>query len=154
MIDVELPLEGGCLCGAVRYELRAAPYLVYVCHCLDCRRQSGAAYGMSMPAAKKDFALVQGEPAAYPRVLPSGRRSTVRFCAVCACRVYAESATDFVAVRPGTLDDTTWLRPAAELWARRALPWARVDGVVSHDEEAPDLREVARLWRAQGVRFV
>ena len=32
----KLPLAGGCLCGAVRYEVRARPFFVYMCHCTDC----------------------------------------------------------------------------------------------------------------------
>jgi len=33
---------GGCLCGAVRIEIAAAPYRVGICHCLDCRKRQGA----------------------------------------------------------------------------------------------------------------
>ena len=41
-------LTGGCQCGAVRYECDAAPRTLYVCHCLECRHQSGSAFGMSL----------------------------------------------------------------------------------------------------------
>ena len=33
---------GGCRCGAVRFESRAEPYRVGICHCLDCRKHSGS----------------------------------------------------------------------------------------------------------------
>ena len=31
-------LRGGCLCGAVSYEAKAAPMVVGHCHCDDCRK--------------------------------------------------------------------------------------------------------------------
>jgi hypothetical protein len=40
-------LRGGCLCGAVRFEVRGGPYRVGVCHCLDCRKAHGAAFRFS-----------------------------------------------------------------------------------------------------------
>jgi hypothetical protein len=73
---------------------------------------------------------------------------------VCSCRVYAESAPEVVALRPGTLDDFSWVRPAAELWTCRALPWARHEGLTSHEGNAPDFAEISRSWRAQGIRFI
>ena len=33
-------LEGGCLCGAVRYTSEAEPALTAVCHCPDCQKQT------------------------------------------------------------------------------------------------------------------
>ena len=35
---------GGCLCGAVRYEVRGEPVHVGRCHCTDCRKESGSAF--------------------------------------------------------------------------------------------------------------
>ena len=35
---------GGCLCGAVRIAIAAAPYRVGICHCLDCRKRQGALF--------------------------------------------------------------------------------------------------------------
>ena len=37
---------GGCLCGAVRYELIGVPERLYACHCKECQRQSGSAFDM------------------------------------------------------------------------------------------------------------
>ena len=35
---------GGCMCGAVRIEITAAPNRVGICHCLDCRKRQGAIF--------------------------------------------------------------------------------------------------------------
>lgn len=40
----EIVRRGGCACGAVRYEVRGEPTVVGLCHCADCRRESGSAF--------------------------------------------------------------------------------------------------------------
>ncbi|MEI9964568.1 MAG: hypothetical protein WDM92_07580 [Caulobacteraceae bacterium] len=51
MTDAETtaPRTGGCQCGAVRYELRSAERTLWICHCHECQKQSGSAFGMSCP---------------------------------------------------------------------------------------------------------
>jgi len=44
----EAVLTGGCQCGAVRYAVAAEPLRLYVCHCRECQKQSGSAFGMSL----------------------------------------------------------------------------------------------------------
>jgi hypothetical protein len=152
--EISLPLRGGCMCGACRYELRAAPFMVYVCHCTDCQRQSGSAFGMSMPASRDALFVTQGDPARFERTMASGRTGVIRFCGICATRLFTESTEAFVAVRPGTLDDTSWLVPAAQNWVRSAHRWAFVGDIPSYPENPEDFAIIAQRWRAQGLRFV
>jgi hypothetical protein len=37
----QIRATGGCLCGAVRYEVRGPLRPVVYCHCAQCRRTSG-----------------------------------------------------------------------------------------------------------------
>ena len=32
---MKLPQTGGCLCGAIRYEITQPPLVAYTCHCAD-----------------------------------------------------------------------------------------------------------------------
>ncbi len=41
-------LRGECQCGGIRYEVTGVPQQVVVCHCTDCQRQSGSAFGMTL----------------------------------------------------------------------------------------------------------
>jgi Glutathione-dependent formaldehyde-activating enzyme len=49
---VPAPYTGGCQCGSVRYVL-AEPIRLAACHCKECQRKSGSAFGMSMPVKKE-----------------------------------------------------------------------------------------------------
>lgn len=48
---------GGCQCGSVRYEFAGEPLALYVCHCIECRRQSASAFGMSLAVPRAGFRL-------------------------------------------------------------------------------------------------
>ena len=36
-----MKIEGGCLCGKVRYSADAEPTFVGVCHCKNCQKGTG-----------------------------------------------------------------------------------------------------------------
>ena len=150
--EVRLPLTGGCFCGACRYELTAPPLAVWACHCTDCQRQTGSAFNMTMPAPRPAFRFTAGDPAAFERVTASGRTTVIRFCGACGARLIAESNPETVVIRPGTLDDATWVRPVTQHFMRSAHPWAHIDGAKPYEEAAP-FSEIAVLWAEQRPRF-
>src|SRR5712692_7161890 len=105
----KLPLTGRCPCGAVRFAITAMPYFVYACHCTECQRWSGSAFSMSMPVAANSFSITRGDPKPWRRIGASGIQSTYWFCGDCGGRVYGQrdARLDIIAVRAGTLDDTS-----------------------------------------------
>jgi hypothetical protein len=51
-------------------------------------------------------------------------------------------------VRPGTLDDTSWLRPQAHLWTRSAQPWVAIpEGVPRYETQPKDFNELLEIGR-------
>src|SRR3546814_10464899 len=57
---------GGCQCGAVRYSVDPEQIrTLCCCHCRDCQKQSGSAFGMSLILPRRAFALEQGELAVW-----------------------------------------------------------------------------------------
>ncbi len=119
------PVGGGCVCGAVRYRVHAPPLSVYACHCKDCQRFSGGPFSVAMAIHLADFSLDRGEPARLAKPADSGRVVGVRFCRDCGTRLWHEPAHSphLVNIAAGTLDDCSWARPAAEVWASRKAPW-------------------------------
>jgi hypothetical protein len=94
--------------------------------------------------------LTQGELARHDLTLAGGRNSNARVCPHCATRLWSEPARrpEFAVLRPGTLDDTSWLEPVAHIWTRSAQPWyAFPEGVARYETQPADMRELVALWR-------
>ncbi len=74
---MKLPQTGGCICGAVRYEITEAPTSVYTCHCTDCQQASVSAFlvGIAVPGAAFSLSGKELKPAPGG-VTASGRVKT------------------------------------------------------------------------------
>jgi hypothetical protein len=72
----------GCLCGAVRYEINGEPMMAGHCHCLDCRKASGAAHG-SFAAFSVESVKITGELKSHKTKADSGMMSERAFCPEC-----------------------------------------------------------------------
>jgi hypothetical protein len=103
------------------------PIRLAACHCKECQRQSGSAFGMSMPV-KKDSLTVTGLTKQVTRIADSGNEVMGVFCPECGVRIYhvLKSAQDVLSLKPGTLDDTSWLRPGYFIWMKSAQGWVPV----------------------------
>jgi hypothetical protein len=137
-----LPAEGGCQCGAYATVLRGEPVWLAICHCSECKRQSGAAFGMSLRVHEANVQLTSGAPKRWTGTADSGRLVVCHFCGNCGIRVWHEPVgSGFVHVKPGTLDDPSQLVPRYEGWTRRKVPWLKIDGLEgSFDAQGPSRR--------------
>jgi hypothetical protein len=151
---VDLPLPGGCVCGAVRYRLNAAPLLVYACHCHDCQTRSGSAFALTAVIRTADLEM-SGEVERVHVQSHSGRELEHVYCPVCRVRllVSASAAPDYASLRAGTLDEAGWAVPVVQLYARSAIPWALIPGVPTPEGEIVDYVALARTWRATAPEF-
>ena len=130
---VERLRKGGCLCGAVRYEVHGEPYQSGLCHCQTCRRLTGSAFSATAKWRIEQFQM-SGEIRTFEK------RS---FCPVCGSRLFY-LLKDGVEVFLGTLDDApNAIRPMVEVWTTRREPWLPpVDGAAPHDRnEIPSDKE-------------
>lgn len=128
-------LEGGCQCGGVRYRLECAPGRLTACHCLDCQRQSGSAFGLSLDVPPDGLRLLSGEVQTFVVICDSGRSKECAFCGACGTRIYHRGEWG-ISVKAGTLDDTSNLRPEAHYWTKRRQPWVQIpEGVPSFTDD-------------------
>jgi hypothetical protein len=117
---------GQCLCGRVRYEVRGEPSHVGLCHCRDCRKESGsvlttfAVWPRHAFSSSGDFATYQGRS----------------FCPRCGARLF--NLTDQKAeLRVGSLDDApNELKPAFEIWTKRRESW--LHALTDNDQHEED----------------
>lgn len=126
---LKIPMDGGCQCGSVSYRVEGEPLGLAVCHCTECQRQSGSAFGMSLAVPSGAFKLRSGMLKTFEVICASGRIKTCAFCPECGTRIYHQTENG-MSVKAGTLDDTSWLKPDSHYWTTRKQSWVVVpDGV-------------------------
>lgn len=129
-MTLNLPAGGGCQCGAVRYSLTGQPEWLTICHCSECKRQSGGAFGMSLRMRAADVALEQGALKLWSRGADEGGSVECAFCPTCGTRIWhVPVGSGFVHVKPGTLDDPSQVAPRYEAWTKRKAPWLSMSGL-------------------------
>ena len=133
------PHRGGCLCGAVRYSWDAAPLAIVACHCRDCQKLTGATNLLTIYVDRAAFRHEQGEVARFRKRGDSGREADYVRCMNCGTRLWHEplAATQWVMIAAGTLDDPSWVIPAAHIWTSRAAPSSQIPGGVAVWEQGP-----------------
>lgn len=105
--------EGGCACGQVRFRLIGEPDTVGLCHCADCRKETGSAF-LYYGEWRRDAFQVSGEFATY-----DGRS----FCPGCGSRLFHINP-ERVEICLGALDAAPAdFVPQREGWIERREPW-------------------------------
>jgi hypothetical protein len=124
-----MKIEGGCLCGKVRYSADAEPVFVGVCHCKNCQRQAGTAFSI-VAAVPKASLSIQGAMKTFNDRGDSGKAVYRRFCPDCGSPILSdvEVMPDISILKAGTLDDTSWLKPTMEIFCDSAQPWVSLGG--------------------------
>lgn len=132
-------MEGGCFCGAIRYELRGELGVVSHCHCVHCRRTSGAAFLTWAACEARRFAFTKGTPG-YFQSKPEVTRS---FCPSCGTpltyrHVDSPGSLD---VTVGSLDEPGAVAPRDHVFHDRKLPWIHLaDGLPTHPRDRTTTR--------------
>jgi len=126
-----MPLSGQCFCGAITYQVSGEPDFVALCHCIDCRRASGApmvAWAMFPEAA---LTLTKGTP----KTINSSGTAMRSFCADCGSGLFYRNEAvlpGIVDVQTATLDNPEALPPALHMQTAERIGW------MLHVEDLPE----------------
>jgi hypothetical protein len=117
-------IDGGCLCGAVRYQASGAAYGITHCHCRTCRRASGAPLVTWAGFDSDKFNFTQGQPASYR----SSEKVVRTFCSRCGTALTYQriDLPDSIDVTLGSLDDPEQLNPQDHTWTESRISWIRL----------------------------
>jgi hypothetical protein len=117
-------MEGGCLCGKVRYAISAEPVFTGVCHCKNCQKSNGSAFSVVV-AVPIPALSVTGALKTYVGRGDSGQETRRRFCPECGSPIASEAAVmpGIAMVEVGTLDDPSAVKPAMHIYCRSKLDW-------------------------------
>ncbi len=90
---------------------------------------------MSLVIPTDTFGLTAGSLKTFVTQVDAGRSKTCAFCADCGVRIYNATAR-MMSVKPGTLDDTSWLQPDGHYWLKRKQPWTLLAAHTPHYQVA------------------
>ncbi len=122
----ENTVEGGCLCGAVRFSLKLPSKWCAHCHCSMCRRQHGAGYVTWVGFESNHFKLLNGEQLSWYESSPGARRG---FCSTCGSSMLFESDrwAGEMHVALACLDGPIDSKPQAHAFYNSHINWMPVD---------------------------
>jgi hypothetical protein len=149
----QLPLVGGCQCGALRYEVNAAPLMIYNCHCTNCQKIGGGAFSTPVTVVEAAFAFTRGKPAVVNWASDAGTQRWGTYCADCGSRIaHGQTPSKGVlSLRTGTLDDTSWVEPVADTWLRSKQSWVQIpEGRLTFEKGPADYAPLMAKFREQG----
>jgi hypothetical protein len=100
-------LAGGCLCGAVRYEINGKPKFAVSCHCRDCQYVSGGAPTHAVIMRSENVIITKGAAREHGTLSEKGNRIARLFCEQFGTPLFAKNQTnpEFLSVKIGSLDD-------------------------------------------------
>ena len=125
MTDKRLPVTGGCLCGAVRYEASQLPVRSAVCHCSLCQKSVGAPLVSMVHFPRDALRYTSGEPKFYK----SSDIADRGFCAECGTSItyrVISAMSDTIVVYSETLDDPNAFPPETHSGVESQAHWLKL----------------------------
>jgi hypothetical protein len=116
-------LQGGCLCGKVRFKANGPPLRTLACHCTFCQRLTGSSFYAESLYESDAVEFNEGELKQFEHKSDgSGKRVYVHFCPTCGTTVGLtfERWPDVRAISRGCYDDPNEVEITSHIWTRSA----------------------------------
>ena len=125
-----MTMQGGCCCGAVRYEISGPTFHRTLCFCPTCRHVAGAPAVAWFSVASRDYRVTRGSPT----VFRSSAHVTRSFCGACGTPLtYArDDSTGEIDITTCSLDDPASQPPADLTMTEYRLPWSLHTDALPH----------------------
>ena len=131
MAEHSKPITGGCICGAVRYQVNGTLRPVIACHCEQCRRFSG--HFVAATATRKNYFQLLNASGLKWYSYQSGLRQG--FCQECGSSLFFEDEqTERISIAAGSLDESQGLKLAAQIFTAEAGDYYQLDATVPMSE--------------------
>ncbi|HTU15423.1 MAG TPA: GFA family protein [Solirubrobacterales bacterium] len=120
-------LTGGCMCGAVKFELDAPLFGAAFCWCKRCQRRTGTAFSTTALTRPGSFNITEGAELIGTHE-PGDGGWNKSFCTRCGSQIHTTNADDpdLVAVRMGAFDEDPGVRPGLHQFVSYAPSWYAV----------------------------
>ncbi|ABM23675.1 MULTISPECIES: GFA family protein [Shewanella] len=121
----EFLLEGGCLCGAIRYRLDGEPFDADYCHCRMCQKSTGSVFGAWMDFKFAQVTWLNGVVTEFA----SSEFVRRGFCKECGCSLTYRHTQypDYVTLTIASLDDPNRIRPHYHIYTESQVSWLTIE---------------------------
>ncbi|MBS1256104.1 MAG: Glutathione-dependent formaldehyde-activating enzyme [Deltaproteobacteria bacterium] len=128
---------GKCLCGDVTIEVSGEPVMQGNCHCIDCRKNTGAGFATILFFKEEQVSLISGEINSYQYTADSGNKKTKHFCKRCGSVVSGINTgrPGIKSIYVGILDDGSFVKPEFNVYTSRVLPYINIDETLNNFEK-------------------
>lgn len=125
------PYNGGCACGAIRYEIAGEPLVCVDCQCRDCSRESGTGHASHVVFLRANVNL-SGQASLWDMTADSGNIKTRAFCPKCGSPVYMTFAANpaILTVRAASLDEPHRYSPQMVTYHDSSYAWDHIDSAL------------------------
>lgn len=135
-MTTETKLRGGCVCGAVAFEVTDAFRYAGYCHCSRCRRRTGSAFSAFAGIASDQLQVTAG---AEQLLRVGGDEACCFFCRHCHCPLYHLFAPrKLVHVQLGALSDAPSKKPDQHIFVGSKAPWYEITDTLPQWAELPE----------------
>lgn len=128
-IGVGVTVEGGCLCGAIRYTVTGPELFASQCCCKDCQKATGTGHTTIVGLRRAQMDL-HGEPKTYTNGGDTGGAVTRHFCGNCGGRLFTTGdlpGEEMLILQAGSLDNPDVISPESVIYLKDAVAWDHFD---------------------------
>jgi hypothetical protein len=118
-----------CSCGALTAVCEGEPVRVSVCHCLDCQKRTGSAFGVQARFPNEQV-TISGAWREWMRIGDEGSHARFRFCPTCSAILFyvVDEDPGRTAIPVGAFADPTFPAPGISVYEERMHPWLIISG--------------------------
>lgn len=113
--------QGGCLCGAIRYQLIASPFAADYCHCRQCQKSTGSVLGAWMDFNIDEISWLMGAVTEYH----SSEFVRRGFCHQCGSQISFRDTRypNYITLSIVSLDEPNTVQPTYHIHTDSQLKW-------------------------------
>ena len=133
------PIEGGCLCGRVRYRVTPPFEVFHLCHCSQCRRSTGSAHAANIFTDPDRIEWLAGEDLIRRYTPDEADVISKCFCSHCGSLVpYTSLNSGKLIIPAGSLDEAAGIDPVDNIFWRDRADWYDAGLQAKHCEQWPE----------------
>ncbi|RMZ70750.1 glutathione-dependent formaldehyde-activating [Pyrenophora seminiperda CCB06] len=145
-------MKGGCICNTVRYRLLTAPLYCYACHCPDCQKLTGSAFGLFLSIEAYNVKVISPTPPTFvKRQKKPGAFDVTAECPRCTTQLWSHGALGALAVeiRIGTLDFPALMEPDVHIFVESKLDWVHLP---EGTKTRPRFYDMRQMWPKSSLK--